>query len=151
MDWLTYWNIYNFFKRRKKAPKVAIEQYDIAENYLYGRGVTQNYEKAADWFRLSARQNYAPAQNDLGFLYLKGLGVPQSYPEAIDWFHLSANQGWGRAQHNIGYMHYTGDGVTKNYRLALKWSVIITSISVVCSGNLVCASHPMRQKIIAMR
>ena len=54
MDWLTYWNIYKFFERRKKAPKVAIEQYDIAENYLYGRGVTQNYEKAAEWFRLSA-------------------------------------------------------------------------------------------------
>lgn len=57
MDWLTYWNIYNFFKRRKKVPKVAIEQYTIAENHLYGRGVSQNSDKAAEWFRLSAEQN----------------------------------------------------------------------------------------------
>ena len=59
----------------------------------YGRGVSQNYEEAARYFKLSADQGNALAQKDYGYALVKGLGVNQDYHEAAYYFRLSADQG----------------------------------------------------------
>ena len=50
------------------------------------------------FYRLAAKQGYAPAQYNLGIMYDKGEGVPQNYEEAMKWFHLAAKQGNPEAQ-----------------------------------------------------
>ena len=61
--------------------------------YLRGRGVEQNFEKAADWLKLAADQNDAIAQNNLGWLYQNGRGVSRDFQEAMRWL---KNLGEGR-------------------------------------------------------
>ena len=52
------------------------------------------------WFRLSAAQGHANAQNDLGLMYATGQGVPQDYVRAYMWFSLAAAKGFSEAQQN---------------------------------------------------
>jgi TPR repeat protein len=68
-------------------------QLDLGLLYYNGRGVTQNYKKAARWYRLAAEQGKAAAQFNLGLLYDAGQGVPQDYIEAHMWFNLAGASG----------------------------------------------------------
>ena len=56
----------------------AEAQYRLATCCYMGRGTEQNYYTAANHYRRSAAQGYAPAQNRLGQVYSKGKGVPLS-------------------------------------------------------------------------
>ncbi|MBK9013837.1 MAG: sel1 repeat family protein [Saprospiraceae bacterium] len=49
-----------------------------------GAGI--NYEKAVEWYTMSAKQGYLEAQNNLGLMYQQGLGVKQDYNIAFKWF-----------------------------------------------------------------
>jgi TPR repeat protein len=60
--------------------------------YETGRGVAQNYDEAAKWYRLAADQGHAEAQNNLGSLYANGRGVPRDDVAAYMWFALAAAQ-----------------------------------------------------------
>lgn len=61
--------------------------------YATGKGVPQDYEEAARWFRKSAEQGYDKALYNLGILYSKGTGVPQDFLQAYLCFQLAADQG----------------------------------------------------------
>ncbi len=65
--------------------------------YQYGEGVTQDYQEARKWYRLSAVQGHAEAQNSLGVMYAEGKGVVQDYVRAHMWLNLSAASGYSRA------------------------------------------------------
>ncbi len=54
--------------------------------YKFGLGVTQNYQKAMYWFRLSARQGNPMAEAFLGSMYTFGWGVPRSCRKAQGWY-----------------------------------------------------------------
>ena len=45
------------------------------------------------WWRLTAEQGDANAQNSLGFMYVNGTGVIQDYVRAHMWFNIAASQG----------------------------------------------------------
>ena len=85
---------------------------------VYKRG---NYEEAVKWYRKSADQGDASAQNKLGECYYYGHGVSQSYVNAIKWYQKSANQGYASAQYNLGVCYYNGYGVSQSYVDAVKW------------------------------
>ena len=53
-----------------------------------GEGVPQIYKEAVKWFRLSAEQGNASAQNMLGLMYGKGQGVLQDYSLAHMWWNI---------------------------------------------------------------
>ena len=53
--------------------------------YEYGKGVSQNYVKAAEWIRKSAEQGNSEAQLHLGYMYEEGLGVYQDNAKAVEW------------------------------------------------------------------
>ena len=55
-----------------------------------GRGVPQDYEAAAAWYRKAADQAFADAQFNLGVLYYNGQGVRQDFVSAHLWFQLAA-------------------------------------------------------------
>ena len=52
------------------------------------------------WYRLSAEQGDAEAQNNIGFMYNRGLGVLQDYLRAHMWFNLAASNGAEKATEN---------------------------------------------------
>ena len=89
--------------------------------YSNGQGVPQDYKEAVRWYRLSAEQGDAKAQNNLAVMYEKGQGVPQDYKEAVRLYRLSAEQGFAIAQFNLGVMYYNGQGVPQDYVLAHMW------------------------------
>jgi TPR repeat protein len=64
----------------------AKAQYTLGDMYRRGLGVSQNYSKAARWYRAAAEQGHAVAQNDLGVMYRNGEGVPQDDSEAVRWY-----------------------------------------------------------------
>ncbi len=84
----------------------------------YNKG---DYKEAVRWYRLSADQGNAEAQERIGVMYHAGYGVIQDYKEALKWLRLSAAKGYAAAQNHIGGMHYNGDGVTQDYILAHMW------------------------------
>jgi TPR repeat protein len=58
-----------------------------------GRGVTQDFTKAAEWYRKAAERGYGGAQNNLAIAYALGRGVPKDLVEAHKWFALAATHG----------------------------------------------------------
>jgi localization factor PodJL len=57
-------------------------EYQRAENYLNGNGVTQDYVEAADWFWRSLEAGNTNAAIPLANLYLEGNGVSRSCTQA---------------------------------------------------------------------
>lgn len=61
----------------------------------------QDYYMAVEWYKKSAMQGYAPAQNALGIAYELGKGVEQDYNKAMEWYQKAAVQGFQPAQENL--------------------------------------------------
>jgi len=58
--------------------------------YEHGRGVPQDFRRAAKWYYRAAEQGEPHGQHFLGLLYDKGFGVKQDYVEAHKWLNLAA-------------------------------------------------------------
>ena len=64
-------------------------EYRIGKMYAAGLGTDKDYLQAADWFTLSADENYKYAQYSLGGLYYHGKGVEQDHETAFALYTLS--------------------------------------------------------------
>jgi uncharacterized protein len=94
----------------------AEAQYDLGFIYSNGFGVPVNGPEALQWYRQSAAQNYARAQNILGVCYGEGeIGLTKDPVEAIRWYKLAADQGLAVAQFDLGAMYQFGYGVPQDY------------------------------------
>ena len=71
--------------------------------YDEGLGVAENDSAAVKWYRESAEQGHARAQNNLGAMYDDGHGVSEDNTQALKWYRAAAEQGHARAQTNLGY------------------------------------------------
>lgn len=94
-------------------------QLALANSYLHGNGVTQNFQLAARWFRRSALQGNAQAQSLLGSLYASGQGVKQDLQAALHWYGKAVAQDNVSAQFNLATMFMKGEGVKQDYQRAL--------------------------------
>ncbi len=99
----------------------ARAQYYLGELHTYGRGVQQNFEEAARWYRAAAEQGDAQAQVQLGAVYDEGRGVDEDDKEAAVWYLAAAQQGIAQAQFVYGRMCSQGRGVTQNDHEAVNW------------------------------
>jgi uncharacterized coiled-coil protein SlyX len=87
-------------------------QHDLAAIYTAGHGgVTQNYERAAYWFRKAAENGIANAAYNLGVLNHQGLGLGQDIEEALYWYDKASTLGHPEAQYNLGIAYIEGIGV----------------------------------------
>ena len=93
----------------------------IGNRFRAGEGSVRDYKEAVHWYRKSAEQGYAGAQNNLAVMYEKGLGVPKDEHEALKWYRRAAEQGNGYAQHSLGSMYRDGRGGLRDYAEAAKW------------------------------
>jgi TPR repeat protein len=86
-----------------------------------GLGVEQNYEEAANYYRMAADQGHIAAMFSMAAMYETGEGVAQNYEEAFRWYRLAAGQGHPSSQNNLGLMYESGLGVAVNPLRAYAW------------------------------
>jgi TPR repeat protein len=96
-------------------------QYQLGRLFMYGLGVSQNYQEAARWYERAAERGCADAQFMMGFLYEHGNGVRRDYRRALEYYRAAANQGHFTAANNLATLYIHGLGVPKNIGTALKW------------------------------
>lgn len=65
-------------------------------------GATQDYARAAEWYRKAADQSHALAQFNLGMMYANGQGVARDDAQSLLWFAKAAFGGDGAAQFKMG-------------------------------------------------
>lgn len=91
---------------------------------IYRRGgsrTVRTLEEAINWYKLSAEQNFAEAQNAIAKHHESGQGLKQSYAEAIKWWQKAAKQNHADAQFNLGRMYEAGLHVKKDINKALSF------------------------------
>jgi uncharacterized protein len=109
------------FTRLNAERGLARDQTILGILYEAGRGVDQDYEKAAFWYRKAAEQGDAQGQNHLGLVYAAGRGVELDHEKAAGWYRKAADQGLSVAQGNLGNCYASGKGVEQDYVLAASW------------------------------
>lgn len=99
-------------------------EYYMGLMYANGYGLSQDPEKAKEWFEKFCKQYESPmdARFNLGVMYFQGKGVPQNYEEAINWFKKAAEGGDSQAQYNLGLFYDNGEyGLPQDREEAAKW------------------------------
>lgn len=104
--------IYLLRKAADSGDEVA--QYNLANSYLKGDGVSKDLTMAMDLYRKSANKGLAQAQRMLGQAYLVGNGVDKNEELGYSWTEKAAEQGDTIAIYNLGYCYEHGVGVIKN-------------------------------------
>ena len=66
---------------------------DLAEAYLMGYGVDQNFEKSAYWTEKLAENGSVRGQFNIGSYYAKGCGVKRDFEKAAQWMQKAADHG----------------------------------------------------------
>ncbi len=105
------------FEKPVYRGNTAEEMLRIGNQYYFQK----EYEEAVKWYRKSAEQGNAKAQNNLANMYCSGRRVKRDYEEAVKWYRESAKQGNAEAQNNFANMYYYGRGVKRDYGEAVKW------------------------------
>ncbi|MBL69840.1 MAG: hypothetical protein CMO74_15585 [Verrucomicrobiales bacterium] len=89
--------------------------------YHAGRGVPQDFDKAAGYLARAAIKNDPIAQFSLARLYSTGQGVPKNLGKALELYRKAAMQGHAAAQANLGAMLENGTGTPRDLTAAAKW------------------------------
>lgn len=120
------WHLY---KTRRDASKVAENlitararalqgdsdaEQTLGGMYYYGRGVSQDYAQALQWYRKAADQGNPKAQYGLGYMYDTGKGVAQDSSVALHWFEQAVAQGDKQAECALASMYFNGRGVSQD-------------------------------------
>src|SRR4051794_10850211 len=79
----------------------ASAMFNLGLLYENGRGVTQDYAMARDWYTKAADKGQASAMFYLGLLYENGRGVTQDYAMARDWYTKAADKDDARAMSQL--------------------------------------------------
>ena len=96
---------------------------DLGKMYENGNGVEQDYEKALEYYILSAEA----ADPDFkgmrlaGLMYLNGTGVEQDSAKAAECFEAAAEAGDVSGAYFLGVLYETGNGVEQSDAEARKW------------------------------
>ena len=96
---------------------------DLGRMYEQGNGVEQDYEKALEYYRLSAEAENPDfkGMRYAGLMYRDGIGVAQNAAEAAACFQLAAEAGDVSAAYFLGLLYEEGNGVEKSAAEAKKW------------------------------
>jgi len=91
--------------------------------YLYseGLGVTQDLEKASEFYELAADAGYAAAQYHIGRLYLNNTSLGESADTAHDYLLTAAEQDYGPALNQLGVIYEWGRNLAQDLPLALDY------------------------------
>ena len=105
----------------------AKAQFDLGKRYEYGNGVAKNYVEAVKWYRTSAEQGYANAQQKLGECYWRCWSNPNPKEaekwmcRAVESYRKAAEKGDAEAQFQLGKCYAYGNGAVEDAAEAAKW------------------------------
>lgn len=99
----------------------AEAEFQVGKAYALGRGTTQDWITAANWYRKAAEQGQALAQTELGICYHRGQGVDYNAAESVKWLGKAAEQDNAEAHALLGLAWFQGRGVDGSFDEAQKW------------------------------
>ncbi len=112
-----------------------------------GRGVPQNYKRAAELYQIAADEGLVQAQAALGKLYANGDGVPQDNEKAVFWLTKAAEQGYVEAQRKLAQVYtYQHPDPAQAYA----WQVVSLSALFPQAQDLVSVSPDLERLIRSM-
>ena len=112
-----------------------------------GRGVPQNYKRAAELYQIAADEGIVQAQSALGKLYANGDGVPQDNEKAVFWLTKAAEQGYVEAQRKLAQVYtYQYPDPSQAYA----WQVISLSALFPHAKDLVAVSPDLERLLRSM-
>ncbi|TNF97691.1 MAG: outer membrane lipoprotein-sorting protein [Gammaproteobacteria bacterium] len=96
---------------------------DISDTYEEAVIAYENeqYERAIELFKVSAKKGNTRAKHLLGNIYLDGLGIEEDEFAAFRWYKEAAEAGLADAQYQVGLMYYDGIGTPEDGEEAKKW------------------------------
>ena len=83
--------------KQMTATDIAIAQCNLANHYIDGAGVQQNYPEAIRLYREAAAQGIREAYYNLGIIYENGMGVKKDNDEAARFYMKAMNAGYDGA------------------------------------------------------
>jgi hypothetical protein len=86
--------------------------------YEGGYGLTQDYNKAFDYF---SKSPFNTSMFYLGQMYELGKGVTQNYSTALGWYKQAADKNYTEAMLSLGRMYENGLGTKKDKKMAQFW------------------------------
>ena len=97
----------------EKAAKQNLPQaqYDLGGFYQFGRGVTKDRAKAAEWTGKAAEFGIPEAQVEYGVMLFKGEGVAIDEKRAARMFRMAAERGNPVAQNRLARLYANGVAV----------------------------------------
>jgi TPR repeat protein len=105
---------------RSTTPDRHLQQeLKLAGDFLAGRGVPKDAERAAYWYRKAADQGDPAAQAELGYFYASGIGVRADQAEAAKWYERAMAGGSRTAKLNLAVMYLKGTGIKRDPQLGI--------------------------------
>jgi uncharacterized protein len=89
----------------------ADAQFNLAQAYKLGRGVTQDLSQAETWYKRAADQGHLQANDNYGLILFQNNRRSEAQPYLLQ----SAARGEPRAQYVLGTGHFNGDFVEKDW------------------------------------
>ena len=96
-------------------------QYQLANMYMDGKGVKQDFYKAIQLYELAADQGLVKAQHYLGVIYDKGRGTKRDDIKARKWYRLAAEAGSAASQYNYAVFLLQGRGGPQDVKAGIEW------------------------------
>ena len=112
---------------RKQAKEGNAEaQYELAESYFTGTGVSKDTKQGLEWLRKAAEQDHPPAQLALSRLYRNSheQNIPKDPKQGLIWLRKSADHGYAAAELDLALLYRDGDGdtgIARNSHEAATW------------------------------
>lgn len=88
-----------------------------------GKGVSQNFADAVDWYKKAVTMGQYEASAYLGSAYIDGRGAPASEERGVETLQSGADKGDARSQRRLAVLYTQGKGVPYDYERALHWSL----------------------------
>ena len=89
--------------------------------YNVGRGLGQDYSKAAQNYEAAALRGVSPAKNNHALLYQEGRGVQKDLTKAFELYRSAAQDGSTAGKYNLAMCYYQASGTTQNIAESLRW------------------------------
>ncbi|MEE9445570.1 MAG: tetratricopeptide repeat protein [Cocleimonas sp.] len=94
-------------KSSKVEISISDKQLLLANQLRKGEGVSQDFYKAVQLYKMASKKGNAEAQYWLGVMYFDGSGITDDRDEAIHWIALSSDQNYPPAQKLLHHLLVT--------------------------------------------
>jgi TPR repeat protein len=97
-------------QRADSTTPSAGSEYEAGKDFLHGRGVEKNPEKALEYFQKAAELGHIEAPGAIGYFYSAGLVVEKDDAKAAEFFQKGSEKGSAIAKFNLGRLYLDGKG-----------------------------------------